>query len=336
MSYIPADRFHHAMKSKENPVVVANTLEQTQQPEVVQTQPTVQVSPAQTPAPIQQVVTPPEVSSEPQAFTVSLDNNIFTLTPPIDAPIPEVTAPAQTPAPVQQVVTQPEVNPAIEAMERELAELRAYKKKQELEQQLNLSNVQFETMDAAAIKEIKDKLLQPTLEYSAAKYNEHLTKLERELEQERTARRQFEEQNQLQHQANTYRRINNDIQAVHPDVQSIINSEGFTRYLNSTVGSSSITLGSLLVPEYQKGNAKFVIDIITSYKQQQPMLSNFVSVSPNPVATQAVNGVQAGQITQQSISDLNRAMFTGEISRAEFSEKLKQIREIEQHNKGKR
>ncbi|MDU8951667.1 MAG: hypothetical protein E7G41_06410, partial [Bifidobacterium sp.] len=210
----------------------------------------------------------------------------------------------------------------LEHVNNELSELRQFKNNIELERQINLDGIDFQTIDPAVAREIAEKLVKPVLGRQKAEYETQLQKTQQQLEAERAERLRRDAERTDRQKTERLESINRKITEAHPDFTNVRNSVAFSEFLAQPVrAGSKITMAQAIGHEYHNGNAQFVIDALSEFKQSRPDLAAFAAAGVSTVASQPAVNLDEPDFTYADLEQWNMDFATGRMKRDEYTQK---------------
>lgn len=289
---------------------------------------------------------PPAVPAAPQATIVPPGEPAAPATPttpPAASQTPMFADPNEPPAPPQksareleleqELLQEREKNGQLTAAQQqqlalaqqnseELAELRQLRERLEMDKLTSLDGIELESLDPAVAQELGQKVFRPLAERINKNFETRLNVTEQQLAAERAERAQLESQLSERDLAARRGAVNSKIFTAHPDFENIRQSPEFATYMQTKVrGGSQLTLGTLMANEYHNGNADFVISAVNEFKQGRPSLENIASAPSTTTATQPAGNDDTPEYTQADLTEWNRQVATGEMTREEYKTK---------------
>ena len=293
-------------------------------------------NPASTPAPT------PAPAQTPTPTPV-----IATHTPPTETPAPTPepgvsTAPAQpvstlsAPAApsqsdqsylIQQLMNEREqlshqneaMRQAIDNLSKDREELAQLKREQEIQRAVsaqafeNLGSVDPE--DAQTISRAVLSAAQAPLE-----------NLRAELEQQRKALADAQQQSAYEMHEMRRKSMNAEIMKAHTDFMQLQQTPEYRAFMSQRDGLSTKTRDQRAAEEYMAGNPAYVIDLLNQLKQNKPSVQQVMSVAPVQSAAGAVSAPTAPAAPQYTLPELNALYQMRRISHDEYREQLNKLR----------
>lgn len=209
-----------------------------------------------------------------------------------------------------------------ELINNELAELRQFKANIELERQINLDGVDFQTIDPLVAREIAEKVVKPVLGRQREQYESQLQKTQAQLEAERAERLRRDAERTDRQKAERLEGINRKIMEAHPDFTHVRNTSAFNEFLAQPVRpGSQITMAQAIGHEYHSGNVQFVIDALNEFKQTRPDLAAFAAAGVSTVASQPAMAADEPELSYSDLERWNMEFATGRMKRDEYAQK---------------
>lgn len=283
-------------------------------------------APAQTPTPTPVIAThtPPTETSAPTpepGVSTAPAQPVSTLSAPA--------APSQSDQSylIQQLMNEREqlshqneaMRQAIDNLSKDREELAQLKREQEIQRAVsaqafeNLGSVDPE--DAQTISRAVLSAAQAPLE-----------NLRAELEQQRKALADAQQQSAYEMHEMRRKSMNAEIMKAHPDFMQLQQTPEYRAFMSQRDGLSTKTRDQRAAEEYMAGNPAYVIDLLNQLKQNKPSVQQVMSVAPVQSAAGAVSAPTAPAAPQYTLPELNALYQMRRISHDEYREQLNKLR----------
>lgn len=211
------------------------------------------------------------------------------------------------------------------ATEDELTTLRKLNKDRELNDLVNFSDMEFDSIDTAAVQELSQKVFKPLVGRLQQDYNDRLGVTQTELRAEQQKRIDAETRVSDAQRTTQHRTTNDAIFKAHPDFEQVRNSPEFTAFAGQpTRPGAALSVGALMANEYHSGNADFIIQAVNEFKQGRPSLEAIAGAPTTTSANAPVMEAGQPQYTEADVTKWNQERAVGKLSREEYS-KLRQV-----------
>lgn len=284
------------------------------------------------PAPAQvSTPTPVTITSTPPTETPAPTPEPGVSTAPAQ-PVSTLSAPAAPSQPdqsylIQQLMNEREqlahqneaMRQAIDNLSKDREELAHLKREQEIQRAVsaqafeNLGSVDPE--DAQTISRAVLSAAQAPLE-----------NLRAELEQQRKALADAQQQSAYEMHEMRRKSMNAEIMKAHPDFMQLQQTPEYRAFMSQRDGLSTKTRDQRAAEEYMAGNPAYVIDLLNQLKQNKPSVQQVMSVAPVQSAAGAVSAPTAPAAPQYTLPELNALYQMRRISHDEYREQLNKLR----------
>lgn len=215
-----------------------------------------------------------------------------------------------------------------EEVAKELEELRALRKRVEMESLYKGTSLGMEHVDDAVAVELRDKLVAPIVQQAT----EDLTKIRKEQERilaELEQNKKLAEQQARESQARELLvRTNSAIMAQHPDFTNVMASREFQEFMNQPAApGASVTVEQVMRQEYSAGRPDYINKVVTAFKSQKRDISGVQSVNPTVGSGQPTLHTQQVAPTYADVANLKRMYTTGRVSKQEYLKQMAAFRD---------
>ena len=207
------------------------------------------------------------------------------------------------------------------AADDELAALRKFRNEIELNKLVDLSDVEFDTLDPSMAQELSQKVFKPLMGRLQQDYNERLNTTQAELRAEQQKRLEAEAKMSEDQLSKRRRAVNDAIFKAHPDFEQVRNSAEFAKFsAQPSRPGAALSLGALMASEYHNANADFVIQAVNEFKQGRPSLEAIAGAPTTTTATTPASDTNEPQYTEGDVAEWNRQRAVGKLSREEYGQ----------------